>query len=148
MSQKAGRLAKRLTLGSQPTRGSAPGPARYQKGHQKSGGRRKGTPNRLTTEIKETILAAFAELGADGNGKEGLKGYIKKIGRDDLKAGAMLLRAILPMQISASLNTSVNVEYKTLEEAMEEARALGLPERRVFELMDYRRIEDDEPPEK
>jgi hypothetical protein len=77
-----------------------------------------------------------------------LKGFIKKIGREDLKSSAMLLRAVLPMQVNASINTSINVKYKTLEEANEEARKLGLPERRVFELMDYRRIEDeqDEPP--
>ena len=60
----------------------------------------------------------------------------------------MLLRAVLPMQVNASINTSVNVKYKTLEEVTEEARKLGLPERRVFELTDYKRIEDgqDEPP--
>ena len=94
------------------------------------------------------ILAAFTELGADGRGKEGLKGFIKKIGREDLKSSAMLLRAVLPMQVNASINTSVNVKYKTLEEVTEEARKLGLPERRVFELTDYKRIEDgqDEPP--
>ena len=144
MSNKVNGRAARLTRGSQPERARGTGAGRYRKGHKKNGGRKKGTPNRLTAEIKEMIIQAFTELGADGHGKEGLKGFIKRIGREDLKASAMLLRAVLPMQINASINTSVNVKYKTLEEAMEEARKLGLPERRVFELTDYRRIKNGE----
>jgi hypothetical protein len=144
MSKKENTIAKRLTRGSQPARACAAGGVRYRKGHKKIGGRKKGTPNRLTAEIKEMIIAAFTELGANGRGEEGLKGFIKKIGREDLKSSAMLLRAVLPMQVNASINTSINVKYKTLEEANEEARKLGLPERRVFELVDYRRVEDEE----
>lgn len=144
--KKVSKITQRLTRGSHPARARAAGGTRYQRGHAKTGGRQKGTPNRLTAEIKETIIQAFTELGADGRGKEGLKGFIKKIGREDLKSSAMLLRAILPMQINASVNLSDNVEYKTLAQAMEEARALGLPEHRVFELVNYRRIPDDEPP--
>jgi hypothetical protein len=148
MFKKANKATKRLTRGSQPARARPAGGVRYRKGHKKIGGRKKGTPNRLTAEIKEMIIAAFTELGADGRGEEGLKGFIKKIGREDLKSSAMLLRAVLPMQVNASINASVNVKYKTLEEANEEARKLGLPERRVLELMDFRRVEDeqDEPP--
>jgi hypothetical protein len=148
MSKKESTIARRLMRGSQPTRARAGSGVRYPKGHKKVGGRKKGTPNRLTAEIKEMIIAAFTELGADGRGEEGLKGFIKKIGREDLKSSAMLLRAVLPTQVNASINASVNVKYKTLEEANEEARKLGLPERRVLELMDFRRIEDeqDKPP--
>ncbi len=142
MSEKLTKITRRITRGSQPTRARDAVVGRYRKGHKKSGGRQKGTPNRLTAQIKEMIIEAFSELGADGCGKEGLKGFIKRIGREDLKASAMLLRAVLPMQINTSISTSVNVKYKTTEEAMEEARKLGLPERRVFELIDYRRIED------
>ena len=118
--------AARLTRGSHPGRARDAGAGRYRKGHEKSGGRKKGTPNRLTAELKEMILLAFTELGADGHGKEGLKGFIKRIGREDIKASAMLLRAVLPMQIKASINSSVNIKYKTVEEATEEARKLGL----------------------
>ena len=88
-------------------------------------------------------MEAFTELGVDGHGKDGLKGFVKRIGLEDLKTSGMLLRALLPMQISGSLNTTVNVEYKSLEEAMEDARRLGLPDRSVFELTDFRRIDDD-----
>lgn len=141
---KVSKIAQRLTRRSHPARARAAGGARYQRGHAKTGGRQKGTPNRLTAEIKETIIQAFTELGADGRGKEGLKGFIKKIGREDLKTSGMLLRAILPMQVNASISTSVNVKYKSLQEATEEACKLGLPERRVYELTDYKQIEDDE----
>lgn len=71
------------------------GNGRFRKGHKKIGGRKKGTPNQSTSDIKEAALAAFTELGADGHGKDGLQGYFKRIGRKDVRTAAMLLRAIL-----------------------------------------------------
>ena len=144
MSKKISEVAQRLTRGSQPAQARTANTGSYKTGHAKTGGRKKGTPNRRTTEITEMIIEAFTELGADGHGEEGLKGFIKRIGREDLKTSAMLLRAILPMQINASINTSVNVEYKSLEEAIEDARKLGLPDRSVLELIDYRKKKDDD----
>jgi hypothetical protein len=73
MSKKENTIAKRLTGGSQPARARAALGGRYRKGHKKTGGRKKGTPNRLPGEIREAIIAAFTELGADGRGKEGLR---------------------------------------------------------------------------
>ena len=122
MSDPVSKAGKRLTRGSQPTRARTAGSGQFRKGHQKTGGRKKGTPNRRPAEITEAILEAFTELGVDGHGKDGLKGFVKRIGLEDLKTSGMLLRALLPMQISGSLNTTVNVEYKSLEEAMEDAR--------------------------
>lgn len=148
MFKKANKTTKRLRRGSQPARARAAGGVRYKKGHKKVGGRKKGVPNLLTREMREAIVNAAIRLGADGKGKDGLEGYMMMLGSEEKKTFGMLLRAVLPMQVNASINTSVNVKYKTLEEVTEEARKLGLPERRVFELTDYKRIEDgqDEPP--
>jgi hypothetical protein len=142
---KVGKIAKRLTSGSQPGRGQiANGGGLYRKGHKKIGGRKKGVQNTLTRELKEAIINAAIRLGADGNGKDGLEGYLMMLGREEKRTFGMLLRAVLPMQVNASVTTTVNVKYKTLEEASEEARKLGLPERRVYELTDFRRNEDEQ----
>jgi hypothetical protein len=143
MSKTVSMTTKRLTRGSKPARANISGAGRYRKGHKKVGGRKKGVSNLLTREMKEAIINAAIRLGADGNGKDGLEGYLMMLGREEKKTFGMLLRAVLPMQVNASVTTSVNVKYKTLEEAKEEARRLGLPERRVYELTDFRRIEDE-----
>jgi hypothetical protein len=136
-----GTTAKRLTRGSQPARANVSA-GRYRKGHKKFGGRKKGVQNVLTRELKEAIINAAVRLGADGKGEGGLEGYLMMLGREEKRTFGMLLRAVLPMQVNASVTTTVNAKYKTLEEASEAARKLGLPERRIFELKDYRRIDD------
>jgi hypothetical protein len=143
MSKILSKTAKRFTRGSQPGRANVSA-ERYRKGHKKFGGRKKGVQNVLTRELKETIINAAVRLGADGKGEGGLEGYLMMLGREEKRTFGMLLRAVLPMQVNASVTTTVNVKYKTLEEASEEARKLGLPERRVYELTDFRRIEDEQ----
>jgi hypothetical protein len=146
---RVGNIAKRLTRGSQPARKCVNnGGGLYRRGHRKTGGRKKGTQNTLTRELKEAILNAAIKHGLDGKGKDGLEGYMLMLASNERKIFGVLLRAVLPMQMNASIETSLNVRYKTIEEASEEARRLGLPERRVFELKDYRRIEHEpnEPP--
>jgi hypothetical protein len=70
-------------------RGSAPDCAReasdrpgsFKKGHKKLGGRKKGTPNLLSTEYKKAILEAAYRVGQDGNGKRGVTGYFLWVGK-------------------------------------------------------------------
>jgi hypothetical protein len=59
-------------------------------------GRPKGTPNKTTTALKEAILSAAAEHGEDDAGKGGLKGYLRKVAREDVKAFTSLLGRVLP----------------------------------------------------
>ena len=35
----------------------------YEKGRKKSGGRKKGTPNKITKDVKEMVLEALEKLG-------------------------------------------------------------------------------------
>ncbi len=64
-------------------RGSSPGRARdayqrsgdFQAGHQKRGGRQKGTPNFFSADLKKALCEAADRIGYDGNGKDGRKGY-------------------------------------------------------------------------
>lgn len=63
-------------------------------------GRPKGLANKTTAALKEAILLAAEEHGFDGNGKEGLKGYLKRVAAEDIKAFAGLLGKVLPMQVT------------------------------------------------
>jgi hypothetical protein len=65
-------------------RGSAPGraqpaylrPGSFKQGHEKRGGRKRGTPNLLSIDYKKAILEAAYRIGQDGNGKNGVVGYL------------------------------------------------------------------------
>ena len=65
------------------SRGSAPGRARdadqrrgsFKPGHKKVGGRKKGTPNRISADFKTAVLAVADRIGMDGKGKDGVVGY-------------------------------------------------------------------------
>lgn len=57
-------------------------PGRFQKGHKKLGGRKRGTLNRMTSELMEEILEALAQSGEDGKGKGGISGCIRRAGKD------------------------------------------------------------------
>ncbi|MFZ1006518.1 MAG: hypothetical protein WAN65_06765 [Candidatus Sulfotelmatobacter sp.] len=64
-------------------RGSAPGRAQsadrrsgsFKQGHEKRGGRKRGTPNVFSIDYKKAILEAAYRVGYDGHGKNGLVGY-------------------------------------------------------------------------
>lgn len=63
-------------------------------------GRRKGTPNKTTAVLKDAILLAAEQVGGDGNGKDGLTGYLRHVASSDVKAFSALLGKVLPMTIS------------------------------------------------
>ena len=59
-------------------------------------GRRKGVPNKTTTQLKEAILQAASEAG----GQAGLVGYLKGLAEDQPVAFAGLLGKVLPMTVA------------------------------------------------
>ena len=72
-------------MGNPFNRGSAPGRARdasqrsgsFKPGHKKLGGRKKGTPNRISGDTKQLLLEVVRYVGSIGNGKDGVVGYYK-----------------------------------------------------------------------
>lgn len=58
-------------------------------------------PAKTTMALKEAILEAATEHGEDDTGKNGLKGYLRKVAREDVKAFAGLLGKVLPLSIDA-----------------------------------------------
>jgi hypothetical protein len=69
-------------------RGSAPERAQpahlrtgsFKPGHEKQGGRKRGTPNAFSADYKESIFEAAFRVGRDGNGKDGILGYFLWLG--------------------------------------------------------------------
>lgn len=57
-------------------------------------GRKKGTPNKITTSLKEMIVTALSE--------EGGVNYLRRIAREEPVAFCGLLGKIIPLQIEAS----------------------------------------------
>ncbi len=82
---------------------------KFQEGRAKTGGRKKGTPNKTPGRVAEALQAAFEGIG----GEEAMTAYAK----DDPAGFYKLYIRMLP----AKIETSVNV-HDTLMESITEAR--------------------------
>jgi len=72
-------------------------------GKRQGAGRKKGSENKVTTELKEAILLAADEHGRDGAGEDGLKGYLRKVASEDTKAFTGLLGRVLPLTVNGGM---------------------------------------------
>jgi len=68
-------------------------------GSQRRGGRKKGTPNKISTKLKNAIENAFAALGGED--------YLVKIAEEDPRTFCALLGKILPMQGEAQADQPI-----------------------------------------
>jgi hypothetical protein len=88
------------------TRGSAPGRARdaserpgsFKAGHKKVGGRKKGTPNRISADYKRAVMAVADRVGMFGMGEGGLVGYLRYLARQYPPAYCKLLCRLMDIQ--------------------------------------------------
>ena len=80
---------------------------------RKTGGRKKGTPNKTTTQLKEAILLAAEQSGEDCNGKDGLVGYLRRVANDDVKTFSSLLGKVLPLQVTGADGGALKIEVLT-----------------------------------
>lgn len=78
-------------------RGSAPG--------ERRGGRQKGTPNRITADIKAAILGAFAKVGGED--------YLALQAHENPQAFMTLLGKVLPTQVSNCEDGAFRVVVET-----------------------------------
>lgn len=65
---------------------------------QKTGGRQKGTPNKVTANIKEALQAAFDEVGG--------KDYLVKVAATDPKAFCTLIGKVIPQDVNTKLEAT------------------------------------------
>ena len=93
-------IRRRLGRGTQPGRANGSGELFTTESQPRKRGRPKGALNYFTRDVKEAIINACNRHGQDGKGKGGLEGYLFRLARDEPKTMAMLLRAVLPTQIT------------------------------------------------
>jgi len=120
-------VLNRLNRGTTPERArdASQRPGTFQKGHRKFGGRKKGTPNVITKDLKIAIVEAAHRLGSDGKGTDGLVGYLMALGAADTRTFASLLRALLPLQIAPETDNVVT--FRSADELREKLIAQGVP---------------------
>lgn len=75
-------------------------------GKREGAGRKKGVPNKLTTDIKQVILEAFEELGGVG--------YLVDVAKENPTVFCNLVGRIIPKEVQAE------VTVKTHEEMLKE----------------------------
>jgi hypothetical protein len=83
---------------------------------ERRGGRKAGTPNKVSGSLKEAILLAAEAVGADGKGKDGLLGYLTSLARRHPAIFVPLLGRVLPLQIDQKTEQKPVVRYETVEE--------------------------------
>ena len=92
------------------------------KGQAKTGGRVKGTPNKLTASVKTMILGALHELGGTQ--------YLVEQGRANPSAFLSLVGRVLPMQVDGRVEVDVDVNVLAREAQLIDAAFSGLHMRR------------------
>ena len=122
MGEKEPRMPKKSM------RGIAPGRARdantrsgsFKRYHSKRGGRQPGTRNAFSCDYKKAIFEAAHRIGYDGNGKNGLVGYLMWVAVFHPKAFSLLLEHVVPLE---ALVTSLPVEpLPTMDQMNERVR--------------------------
>ena len=69
----------------------------FEKGHQKMGGKVKGTQNKLTRTVKETVLAVFDDLQADP------KSNLLSWGKDNPTEFYKIAAKLIPTELNANV---------------------------------------------
>lgn len=81
----------------------------------KRGGRKAGTPNKVTAQIKDAIITAAEKYGQDGKGKDKMVGYMMRLAGEQPVAFAGLLGKVLPTQVAGTGDdgepTSITIHY-------------------------------------
>lgn len=77
-------------------------------GTPKTGGRKKGTPNKITALLKDEILQAAADAHPDGR-----VGYLTQQAKENPTAFLTLLGKVLPTQLSGPGGGAINIRDAT-----------------------------------
>lgn len=106
-------------------------------------GRKKGTPNKTTTLLKDAIIKAAEMLGQDGKGKNGTVGYLMWLGRHEPAVYGRMLEKILPMQLEVK-DTSKRLYTADEAKAALEERGLPVPQSLADLAANVERKRDDD----
>lgn len=89
-------------------------------------GRKIGRGRGMSTMLKDAVLFAAKDVGEDGTGLGGLVGYLKYLAMLYPEEFVVLLRAVLPLEISSNNNHNVRITVRTAEEVQKELAERGI----------------------
>ena len=98
----------------------------FRKGRRKTGGRKRGTPNKSTKLLREVVLLAAAAAGSE-RADDGLYRYLKNVAKKSPAIFIPLLSRCLPLQVESQQTQTVEVNYRTANELREELIRRGVP---------------------
>lgn len=81
-------------------------------------GRPKGAKNKTSVALREAIILAAENEGQDGNGKDGLAGYLRNLAKTQPTTFATLLAKLIPAQIDASVESREPVSKEQRDAAV------------------------------
>jgi hypothetical protein len=108
----------------------------FKKGHEKFGGPKVESVNRATKMLKEAILLAAELEGSDGEGKDELVGFLRKVAKEDRRSFVMLLGRVLPLQAESRTDMRAEAPYRTVEEVRHEMEERGITLDVIKRIMD------------
>jgi hypothetical protein len=77
---------------------------------RKTGGRQKGTPNKVTAALKDMILTALDEAHEDGG-----VAYLKEQAAKNPTAFLTLVGKVLPMQVTGDRESPLAIEWRIVK---------------------------------
>jgi len=82
---------------------------KFKRGHPKKGGRKKGTPNKVSKNIKENFEAVFEKLG-------GVKGFCEwaKSNKQTKERFYQMYSKMLPSNVDAELSGDIGITIKKI----------------------------------
>jgi hypothetical protein len=89
-------------------------PGTFKSGHEKRGGRRRGTSNAFSADYRKAILEAAFRIGMGGNGEGGIVGYFRFLARYHPRIFMPMLARLLPWE-DLQRETSVP-QHRTMQE--------------------------------
>lgn len=98
---------------------------KFKKGNP-GGGRKPGSPNKVTAQLKHAIVEAAAMVGFDGEGMQGLHGYLARLAIKEPQVFGRLLEKLLPLQLTGSFQHT-DRKYETMEDLALALKERGLP---------------------
>ena len=99
----------------------------FKKGHEKIGGRQKGTTNKVPTILKEAIMLALQAEGSDGRGTDGVVGALRKAWKTERREFLKLASKLLPYQLTGKDGSPLQMMHTTKDQLRERFKERGLP---------------------
>jgi hypothetical protein len=112
-------------------KGNGHGPQLIAVANTETGRGRKIGPTRMTMQLKDAVLYAAQEHGRDGQGRDGLQGYLWLIAHNYPIAFTQLLAKVLPLQVRYS--GEVVHSYRSIDEIKRDLIELGVPVDRIYD---------------